>query len=376
MKKTNICLVSVFLLLLSNIILLVLNKDLTYFLSIILSLVIGFFLLKKDKKEHISVIIPQIHEINNEMTPAEVIIEKKEIPLEIITDSLLKQIENVIDSLKSSILNEIDIFLKSSWNMKSSILIKKVNEIEKKTNEANNSLKNIIKGIASGVDYDMKQSRSNIERINNLFSIIGITKENTELLKKNSDFLLIIMNTIDEISNKIHVLSINSSITAARAGDVGKPFMVIAKEIRKLSEDVKRSVEKMKGYSNILKNSITIVSDLNETVDKETHSTYTEFNELLNRIEGFFLSFSVIEGKLTGNNFNSSELITLINSDFNDASFFDIESEITAKIIKMNYNIVEIPIDYEGRSFKEGKKINWKDGLKAIWVLIYWRIKV
>ncbi|OHD39965.1 MAG: hypothetical protein A2015_14745 [Spirochaetes bacterium GWF1_31_7] len=340
MKKTNICLVSVFLLLLSNIVLLVLNKDLTYFLSIILSLVIGFFLLKKDKKEHISVIIPQIHEINNEMTPAEVIIEKKEIPLEIITDSLLKQIENVIDSLKSSILNEIDIFLKSSWNMKSSILIKKVNEIEKKTNEANNSLKNIIKGIASGVDYDMKQSRSNIERINNLFSIIGITKENTELLKKNSDFLLIIMNTIDEISNKIHVLSINSSITAARAGDVGKPFMVIAKEIRKLSEDVKRSVEKMKGYSNILKNSITIVSDLNETVDKETHSTYTEFNELLNRIEGFFLSFSVIEGKLTGNNFNSSELITLINSDFNDASFFDIESEINKMKIEINKTVL------------------------------------
>ena len=54
---------------------------------------------------------------------------------------------------------------------------------------------------------------------------------------------------------------------------------------------------------------------------------------------------------------------------------FDIEPEITAKIIKMNYKILEIPINYEGRSFKEGKKISWKDGLKAIWVLIYWRLK-
>ena len=53
---------------------------------------------------------------------------------------------------------------------------------------------------------------------------------------------------------------------------------------------------------------------------------------------------------------------------------FDIEPEITAKIIKKGYHIKEIPITYNSRSFEEGKKIGWKDGLKALYVLCKYRI--
>ncbi len=49
---------------------------------------------------------------------------------------------------------------------------------------------------------------------------------------------------------------------------------------------------------------------------------------------------------------------------------FDIEPEITAKILKKGIKIHEVPIGYNPRRIEEGKKINWKDGLKAIWVLI------
>jgi len=52
---------------------------------------------------------------------------------------------------------------------------------------------------------------------------------------------------------------------------------------------------------------------------------------------------------------------------------FDFEPEITAKIIKKEYRIIEVPIWYQCRSFKEGKKITWKDGLKAIWYLVKYR---
>ena len=54
---------------------------------------------------------------------------------------------------------------------------------------------------------------------------------------------------------------------------------------------------------------------------------------------------------------------------------FDIEPEITAKILKRGIRIMEIPISYTTRSVKEGKKIGWKDGLKAIYTLIYWRFR-
>ncbi len=52
---------------------------------------------------------------------------------------------------------------------------------------------------------------------------------------------------------------------------------------------------------------------------------------------------------------------------------FEFCPEITAKVCKKGYTIYEIPISYRGRSFKEGKKITWKDGIEAIYTLIKYR---
>jgi glycosyltransferase involved in cell wall biosynthesis/predicted SAM-dependent methyltransferase len=49
---------------------------------------------------------------------------------------------------------------------------------------------------------------------------------------------------------------------------------------------------------------------------------------------------------------------------------FGFEPEVTAKIAKMNYRIYEVPISYSGRDYWEGKKIGWKDGLKAIFSIL------
>lgn len=49
---------------------------------------------------------------------------------------------------------------------------------------------------------------------------------------------------------------------------------------------------------------------------------------------------------------------------------FGFEPEITAKMAKKNLRIYEVPISYYGRTYAEGKKINWKDGLWAIWCIL------
>ncbi len=54
-----------------------------------------------------------------------------------------------------------------------------------------------------------------------------------------------------------------------------------------------------------------------------------------------------------------------------ESNRFGFEPEITAKIAKMGCHIYEVPISYWGRDYSQGKKINWKDGLAAI----YWIIK-
>jgi glycosyltransferase involved in cell wall biosynthesis len=53
---------------------------------------------------------------------------------------------------------------------------------------------------------------------------------------------------------------------------------------------------------------------------------------------------------------------------------FAIEPEITAWICRRRARIYELPISYYGRTYAEGKKITWRDGMKALWVLVRIRI--
>jgi hypothetical protein len=49
---------------------------------------------------------------------------------------------------------------------------------------------------------------------------------------------------------------------------------------------------------------------------------------------------------------------------------FGFEPEITAKIAKMRLRIYEVGISYDGRTYEEGKKIGWKDGVRALWCIV------
>ena len=53
---------------------------------------------------------------------------------------------------------------------------------------------------------------------------------------------------------------------------------------------------------------------------------------------------------------------------------FGFEPEITAKISKLNCRIYEVGISYYGRTYKEGKKIGWRDGVRAIWCILKYNL--
>ena len=53
---------------------------------------------------------------------------------------------------------------------------------------------------------------------------------------------------------------------------------------------------------------------------------------------------------------------------------FGFEPEITAKIAKLECRIFEVGISYYGRTYKEGKKIGWKDGFRAIYCIIKYNL--
>ena len=54
---------------------------------------------------------------------------------------------------------------------------------------------------------------------------------------------------------------------------------------------------------------------------------------------------------------------------------FGVEPEITAKVARGRYRIYEVPISYYGRTYAEGKKIGWKDGARALYVVMKYALK-
>ena len=54
---------------------------------------------------------------------------------------------------------------------------------------------------------------------------------------------------------------------------------------------------------------------------------------------------------------------------------FGIEPELTAKVAKMRLRIYEVPISYQGRTYAEGKKIGWKDGVRAIYCIVKYGVR-
>jgi dolichol-phosphate hexosyltransferase len=53
---------------------------------------------------------------------------------------------------------------------------------------------------------------------------------------------------------------------------------------------------------------------------------------------------------------------------------FDVEPEITGRILRLGYRIYEVPVDYSARTREQGKKLTWRDGVKALFVLLAVRL--
>jgi glycosyltransferase involved in cell wall biosynthesis len=54
---------------------------------------------------------------------------------------------------------------------------------------------------------------------------------------------------------------------------------------------------------------------------------------------------------------------------------FGVEPELTAKVAKMKLRIYEVPVSYCGRTYDEGKKIGWKDGVRAVYAIVKYGVR-
>ncbi len=108
-------------------------------------------------------------------------------------------------------------------------------------------------------------------------------------------------------------------------------------------------------------------------LNPDNHKNFMSKNRLANKfltlLTNILFSTSITDMETCYKAFKSSVLKGItIKSDR-----FDFEPEITAKVIRKKARLKEKAISYNGRGHEEGKKINWKDGIKAIFTIIKYR---
>ena len=130
-------------------------------------------------------------------------------------------------------------------------------------------------------------------------------------------------------------------------------------------EDIKKILNRA------IKNKLGVVygSRALEQKNKYSYLSYYLGNKLLNIVTKI-LYLSRITDMETGYKLIKKNLLVKLNLKSNK---FDIEPEITAKILKRGIRIIEVPISYRPRSIKQGKKIRWRDGVAALWTLVKYR---
>ncbi|MCZ7649184.1 MAG: glycosyltransferase [Planctomycetota bacterium] len=98
---------------------------------------------------------------------------------------------------------------------------------------------------------------------------------------------------------------------------------------------------------------------------------HTKMNRTLTALSNFFTDLDLTDVE-TCYKAIRTEVLKTIPIRRND---FGIEVELTAKLAKRNVRIYEVPISYDGRTYAEGKKITWRDGYRALYVILkYWLI--
>lgn len=98
---------------------------------------------------------------------------------------------------------------------------------------------------------------------------------------------------------------------------------------------------------------------------------HAQGNRLLTAISNWFSDLYLTDMETCYKVFKR-EIIQAIDIEENR---FGVEPEVTAKLATMKVRLYEVGISYEGRGYDEGKKIGWKDGLRALWCILKYNIR-
>jgi len=155
---------------------------------------------------------------------------------------------------------------------------------------------------------------------------------NTKILFDQSKKITKILEIMSEISENIHVLSINASIVSARAGLSGKGFEVVAKEIRNLAKKTEISLKDIEDVIDELQNTIGSVIDKVQVANEETDHEKNALMSVAGALQGVILAVEIIRAVSSVAKDKAEEQSQTIQTALNRAQQEDSQSQLAQSL--------------------------------------------